>query len=411
MRLSANIDDNDMVIIEFMTKKERSLKTKYVLDKHVTADGQPRLIKEPYGTIKGWSTHIQGKKRITAKTYDGLIDKLFEIYTDGFMIPTFENLFELALAEKARFKSDNTIVKYRADFNRFIDKDMRAKYLYEISLTYLKTYSVTLIKEKQLKKEAFRAYKGVLNLVFSYAVSKELVEYNIAEKLISNDYYVLCVQELKSSEDKAMSPAQIEMLTNEVNYRINHPDKFCVSVYVNGYMFLLAKQTGMRAAELCSLKWSDIKVDKIHIHSQQLKNQKTKEYEYVPWTKNEKGVSKGGRYFPLTQDIKDLLEKLKEEYKRTNTFSEWVFSNPDGSWIIADTCYEKFLYRMCKSMNYTLTNNHAIRMYLNSYVFIPKGISVTNRAKLLGHSVEVNLKNYSFADYDYCDQAMEVLNT
>ncbi len=28
-----------------------------------------------------------------------------------------------------------------------------------------------------------------------------------------------------------------------------------------------------------------------------------------------------------------------------------------------------------------------------------------------GHSVEVNLKNYSFADYDYCENALEALNS
>lgn len=410
MRFSVNMDENDMVIVEHMTKKERSLKTKYVLSKHITADGQPRLIKEPYGTIKGWSTHIQGKRRITAKTYDGLIDKLFDIYSNGLMVSTFENLFELALADKELFKSDNTIVKYRADFKRFINDDMRSKYLHEFSLEYLKVYSVTLIKEKQLKPEAFRAYKSVLNLVFNYAVSKGLAEYNIAGQLLNDNYYSLCVQSTKTAEDKAMSPEQIEILTKEVNNRINHPEKYNVSIYVNGYMFLLSKMSGMRAAELCSLKWRDVKADRIHIHSQQLKNRKTNEYKYVPWTKNEKGVPRGGRYFPITNEIQDLLEKIKAEYERYNILSEWVFCNADGSWIIADTCYEKFLYRMCKGLKFSLTNNHAIRMYFNSYVLIPKGISVTNRARLLGHSTEVNFKNYSFADYNYCDQAMDALN-
>ena len=34
---------------------------------------------------------------------------------------------------------------------------------------------------------------------------------------------------------------------------------------------------------------------------------------------------------------------------------------------------------------------------MNSYVFIPLGIVETERAKLLGHSVDVNLKHYTFA--------------
>lgn len=39
-------------------------------------------------------------------------------------------------------------------------------------------------------------------------------------------------------------------------------------------------------------------------------------------------------------------------------------------------------------------------MALNSYVFIPMGLPVTERAKILGHSVDTNLKYYSFARAD-----------
>ena len=39
------------------------------------------------------------------------------------------------------------------------------------------------------------------------------------------------------------------------------------------------------------------------------------------------------------------------------------------------------------------------------------GLSETNRAELLGHSVEVNLHNYSFADHNYCKLAREALDS
>lgn len=55
---------------------------------------------------------------------------------------------------------------------------------------------------------------------------------------------------------------------------------------------------------------------------------------------------------------------------------------------------------MCRHIfgkDFEITNNHAFRMSLNSNVFIPKGLPVTERARLLGHSVETNLKRYSFA--------------
>jgi len=408
-KMCDTLDVDDVVMLDIMTKKERSLKTKYVLKKHVTADGLPRTINEPHGKIDGWNTRVAGKKRITAATYDALIDKLFDYYSDGFSVPTFENVFELAVSEKQDFKSANTIVKYRADFNRFISTELKEMYLFDISHTYLRDYSVALIKKRNMKKEAFRAFKSVLNLVFNFAVAKDIIEYNPASKLNNNDFYTICSQQYRIAEDKAMSPEQIADLTVEVNKRIANPTAYGEKCYTNGYMFLLSSKTGMRAGELCSLKWTDIRNNKIHIHTQQLKNRKTGNYEYVLWTKNEKGISKGGRFFPVTDDIRQLLDKLKANQEEAGISSPWVFANPDGSWIIADTCYEKFLYRLCKSKFYTLTNNHAIRMYFNSYVMIPANIPVTNRAKLLGHSVEVNLKYYSFAGYDYCAQALDAL--
>ena len=47
-----------------------------------------------------------------------------------------------------------------------------------------------------------------------------------------------------------------------------------------------------------------------------------------------------------------------------------------------------------------MTNNHALRKYYNSCILIPMGISETKRAKIMGHSVQTNLRHYSFAEND-----------
>ncbi|MCI7129574.1 MAG: hypothetical protein MSA09_03230, partial [Lachnospiraceae bacterium] len=47
-----------------------------------------------------------------------------------------------------------------------------------------------------------------------------------------------------------------------------------------------------------------------------------------------------------------------------------------------------------------LSNNHAFRMALNSYVFVPMGLTPAERAKILGHSVQTNLNHYTFARSD-----------
>ena len=79
----------------------------------------------------------------------------------------------------------------------------------------------------------------------------------------------------------------------------------------NGYMFKLAKLTGMRAAELSSLKKEDIDFDlkRIHVHSQQLKIKETLEYAYADYTKNERGNAQGGRYVPLLPEAEKYLKE------------------------------------------------------------------------------------------------------
>ncbi len=49
-------------------------------------------------------------------------------------------------------------------------------------------------------------------------------------------------------------------------------------------------------------------------------------------------------------------------------------------------------------------------MSLNSNVLIPMGISPADRAAMLGHSVETNMKYYSFAQKGYIDTVRALLD-
>ena len=89
--------------------------------------------------------------------------------------------------------------------------------------------------------------------------------------------------------------------------------------------------------------------------------------------------------------------------------SEFIFCNTDGRWIIEEA-YTSFLRRLCRSKGLTITNNHAFRMSLNSNVLIPMGITVADRAAMLGHSIETNLKYYSFAQKDYLEDVKAKLD-
>lgn len=150
----------------------------------------------------------------------------------------------------------------------------------------------------------------------------------------------------------------------------------------------------------------------IHIHGQQLYHERPggKEYYYVPWTKDEKGISQGGRKYPLTNAIKAILSELREIQEQLGIRSEYIFCHENGDWIKKDA-YVTCLRRLMKSLSMPVINNHAFRMSLNSNVLIGKcNLPVTERARLLGHSVETNLRNYSFAGKDNMDELQTLLN-
>ena len=420
---SDKIDDD---IAEISHRMKRTLIKKYVDDRLEQIPCKIREITEKNGKHYFYVQKKNIGLKVKGSSLNNLYDNLYSLFTKGEDY-TFKHMFEEAIGRKAlqsnsenNTSSSNTIHKDRANYNRYITEEFGNTDIREITPESLNKYIIeTLIRlnkslGKKLGDKAFLSFKSILNMAFSYAEMKDICSNFISNKnkFRNSDYTAYLDKTKKKAQQKAFSPIQITKMKKEVVKRIEEW-KEKGKCFTNGYIFLMSLNTGMRDAELVSLKWDDIDYERmhIHIHSQQLKKQGTREYEYVEWTKNEKGVSQDGRYFPLSDDIVNVLDELKECQEGFNIKSEWVFANPDGSWIKADTMYEKFLQRLCKSLGFRNTNNHAIRMYFNSYVLIPLGVTVNNRARLLGHSVEVNLKFYTFEDYDYCENTRNMLNS
>ena len=108
--------------------------------------------------------------------------------------------------------------------------------------------------------------------------------------------------------------------------------------------------------------------------------------------------------------MKEILEALKEVQHQLGIKSDWVFCNKSGDWIKIRG-YISALRKVTLGLGFPITNNHAFRMALNSYVLIPKGLEAPERAKLLGHSVETNLRYYTHARSDeYPEELKHILD-
>ncbi|SEB02570.1 Site-specific recombinase XerD [Pseudobutyrivibrio sp. ACV-2] len=402
--------------LELISKKEQAIRDRLVLNSHVTADGLPRSIAHheptPNNPKDYYSTKMPDGKKIKAVTYDGLMEKLFAYYTTGIRDYSIESVFNAALHEKEVTENPkaNTLAKNRVDFKHYISKELASKDIRNVNDLILKQYTQEWVNREHPKQKAFFSYKGILNLIFGYAYAHKIIPTNPVEMIKNKPYMKSCDTRKAKPEDKILSPEEIDIIKDEIRYRMTK--KKWGSYYINGYAALFAIETGVRVGELCALKWEDILATSIHIHAQQLsvKENGQKVYYYDTCTKNEKGISQDGREFPLTRKIKNLLLEIKDKQDALGIDSEFIFCHEDGDWIKKDA-YETFLRRLCQSKGFHVTNNHALRMSLNSNVLLPMGISVADRAAMLGHSIQTNLQFYSFAKKDYLENVRDLLDS
>ena len=176
--------------IDMITAKERRIKKSLVSKAHTTEDGKPRKIK--YQESKElWPTIMPDGKRMYAKTEEGLIDKLFDYYHLTIQKTTIRDLFELALEDKRQTANvvEDTLYQNRCAYNRSITEEFGKRDITTISGKDLQKYTRELVKSTELTKHAFLEYKGVLNLIFDYAIENEIITSN-PDLTIKNSKYL-----------------------------------------------------------------------------------------------------------------------------------------------------------------------------------------------------------------------------
>ena len=157
----------------------------------------------------------------------------------------------------------------------------------------------------------------------------------------------------------------------------------------------------MRVGEISALSWDCITDSYIIISKSEKYNRQTKKY-FIDKTKNGKD-----RIFPITDEIKQLLENVKKVEMQNGYICEWVFANETGrihAPIISSCSKNK-----CKQIGIDDKGIHAYRRTINSKLRC-SGVSATVAASLLGHSKEVNEQYYTFDVSSIDEKAKMVSN-
>ncbi len=414
------IDKADATLqVSNLNKQERTLIKEAIDIIHVSKNGIPRKISFDNKRAM-YYTLLPNKQQIHAKDLNSLYQKLFDAY--GLRLPkdtyTIGKVFDLAFERKQQSSTNksNSLKRNLNTFKTYISSDFAKRDITKITRDDLLAYTKSMCQDKHPSKKEFLAYKGILNLIFEYAFDKDIRPDNPVPCIHNEDYfkdgYCNCIS--KTNEDNIFSLEQINEIRDTIKARIS-TSKF-KGYDINGFAIMLATYTGVRVGELCALKWSDIKDYFIWIHAQIVEGDRLPghgmTWNYCPYTKNERRKSsKSGRYFPLNDDIRMLLNEIKQKQIELELYNEtgFIFIRETGE-AINPNSYTKSLKKLMDKLGYHVTNNHAFRKSVNSNVLIPLGFDVVQRADMLGHSPEVNLNNYTYKRLDDTNEIYQRFN-
>lgn len=385
-------------------KKEIFEKKKLLIKEvHIGKRGTP-LSMGKYNEAKGlYIVKCADGKQVTSITQERLLDAMMQHYGLSLNSPLVKDVFDRALSRYQVKHPDKskTVYNYLGDYKRFINNAFQKMDVRKITVDFLEDYSLSLICENNLKVKAFTNFKTLLNLIWEQAIREGLTHENITKRVKVTDYTEYCDQSLahRKPEDVLYKESDLEAIFKDMWARI---DRYYAPF---AYAVLLHYELGCRPDELICIKWSDINFIEgfISIERQQVEKREPKQsFEVKDYTKNEKGVSKGGRLIPLSTKAVEVLEKLKAKKEELGIESEWLFTDRKGK-LKTKKGYFDFIRDTRKKYTFKTHSSYAFRRGLSAKLE-SKGVAPSERAAILGQSVETNLKHYTFAKPDYLDR-------
>ena len=210
-----------------MTKEQR-LKEKYVLERHVKADGTPKKIIYHEGAIANFPngyyyTRVNDTYKPKRATLTDLYDILYKYYKsldndDKESKLIISNIWEAAFDEFKTVKTSTlkTITVVESYYRRYIDDDFASKDITKITLLDLQKYTKKLVDvpvDKRLSINNYNEYKQVLNIIYRYARSHGLVTEDLPGLIDNQEYKKLCRPKKKKAEEKILSIEEIDLLS------------------------------------------------------------------------------------------------------------------------------------------------------------------------------------------------------
>ncbi len=348
-------------------------------------------------------TKTTGRTQIKSKTLKELQDKViqFHLGLHSSKKKIFADVFNLLQEEKIKYIKDdekllsvqNTISRNYSEFKRFFnDTSFVKKYIDDITPKDIENIIYYNIEKYELHPKGIASLKALLNQTFDYAFKQNLIRENPFLRVDFEKFRYM-----------ATSPVPIEQraytdddLKKFLDYLHDKQEK--QKNYLPAYALELQILTGLRRGEIPPLKWSDVTADYIHIHQEQLTIKKhgnvSEHFEIVNHTKTHKS-----RKFPMSDDLKDLLKRLKSVHDKYYPTSMYLFPAKSKNGVITNNTVYNLYRRMIKSLGYQQTNGVILGTHSFRRNAITRTVNASNgnlvlAAEMFGNSPEVIRSNY-----------------
>ena len=228
-----------------------------------------------------------------------------------------------------------------------------------------------------------------------YARIEKIITDNPVEFLEPKDFTRHCIEKEIPDNDKYYTDTELTIILKALHeYYEEH------SLYMPPYAIELAMYTGMRVSELSTLRWSDIDDICININKSAKHNRLKNEY-FIGKTKTKKS-----RVYPVDDQIKNLLARIKRVQEEYGILCEWIFTDGKGGYTHARNITD-CMTRLCRENKLNGGGITKLRKTASSDLQA-KGTPKSIVASMLGHTTEVNQKYYTY-DTSNLDEKQKVV--
>lgn len=357
------------------------MKTQELLNKHMYEIWE--------GKDGKWRTYlpdsIKGRRLIKKTKRENVEKEIINYYKkeEQDKVKTFKDCYLHWRSVHDELVSDNSVYRYETDYKRYFDKTK----FENMEMTDIKEDDITLfmlnkIKELKLCQKACKTLFWYVSSVCLNALKNKVIAENPCLFLSANKFYQYCTVHERKREKVLVSDYEMDMLFDQIYHDYNNQPE-----YIPTYAIHLAILTGMRVGEISALTWDSIYDNFILIEKSEKYNRKTKEY-YVADTKNKKV-----RKFPLTDEIKVLLDKVKRVEIENGYLTKWVFSNEDGR--VHAPVISSCVKNKCRQLGIEEKGIHAFRRTLNSKMRC-NNVPAVVASEIMGHTESVNDEYYTY---------------